>query len=164
MRALRGTRASAHPRTTDWHRLGVIAALATLAVVAPATAAYATDTVVADRGQVAASSGTGLLVRAGAVSTDLSPGAASDVSLLVTNTTAGPLTTRSVDLRLGTVDSGPGCGAADFTVTTRVVTSTLIPAGHTRELVLSDALRMKSSAGDGCQGVLVDVTSTVTAE
>jgi hypothetical protein len=163
LRALRGTRAPAHSRTTDWHRLGVIAALATLAVVAPATAAYATDTVVADRGQVAVSDDPGLVVRTGTVATDLSPGNASDVSLLVTNTTAGPLTARSVDLRLGDIDSGPGCGPADFTVTTRVETSTTIPAGQTRELVLSDVLRMNSSAGDGCQGVLVNVTSTVKA-
>ena len=44
-----------------------------------------------------------------------------------------------------------------------ISTSTLIPAGETRTLVLSEAIGMKPSAGDGCQGADVRFTVTVSA-
>ena len=165
MHALRALRPRLSRSTaTGWHRLISVAGLTVLAVVGPAAAAYATDTVVQDRGQVRTSSEQNLRVHSGRAASGLYPGAHGDLSLMVTNRGEHAVTTTSVT-HVGTVVTGSpgGCGAADFTVPRRMPSSTVIPAGQTRELVVPGAITMNDSAGNGCQGVDVRVISTVSA-
>ncbi len=149
---------------TGWRRLVAIAGLTAIAIAAPTTAAYATEMVVPHSPQVATAVGPALLVQAGKVAASLYPGARSDLSLLVTNTTERSLTTGAVTPVSHVVTASAGaCGPENFTIAPQVATSTLIPAGETRALVLSGAILMIPSAGNGCQGAAVQVTMTVTA-
>jgi hypothetical protein len=150
---------------TGWRRLFTIGALTAIAITAPTSAAYATEMVVPDNARVAtAAAEPALLVQAGKVAASLHPGARADLSLLVTNTTERSLTTGDViPVETVVTASAGSCGPENFTIAPHVATSTLIPAGETRALVLSEAITMKRSAGDGCQGADVRVTVTVTA-
>ena len=138
--------------------------LTALAVVGPAAAAYATDTVVSERPVVSDSSDHGLLVRAHASSDRLYPGARQDVSLLVTNLGAESVTTSSVrNIGLVVTDSAGQCGHNNFTMQRTTASATVIPAGATRKLDLPDALTMKRSAGNGCQGAVLRLVMSVDA-
>jgi hypothetical protein len=167
MRALQALRVSLPGSSagTGWRRILAIVGLTTLAVVGPAATAYATDQIVSEHPTSASESADrGLLVRAQLSSQRLYPGARQDLSLLVTNRSAHPVTTTSVH-HLDTIVTGSAgeCGAADFSMTRTSATSTLIPAGETRTLVLPGALAMKHSAGDGCQGVTLRLVMKVDA-
>ena len=166
MRALHALRVSlpGSPAGTGWRRILSTAALTTLAVVGPAAAAYATDSVVSDRPVIADSADHGLLVRAHAAAHGLYPGARQDVSLLVTNLGAESVTTGSVrNTNLVVTDSVGHCGRNNFTMQRTTASATVIPAGATRRLDLPGAITMKSSAGDGCQGATVRLDMNVDA-
>ena len=166
MRALHALRDSLPGNTagTGWRRILSIAGLTALAVVGPAVAAYATDSVVQESPLVSDSSDHGLLVRAQASSERLYPGARQDVSLLVTNRGNRDVTTSAVR-HVGTVVTGSvgHCGRSNFTVKRATASVTLIPAGATRRLDLPGAITMKRSADNGCQGATLRLVMSVDA-
>ena len=165
MRALHALRVNlpGNSAGTGWRRLLSIAVLTALAVVGPAAAAYATDSVVRE-GSFSASPDQGLLVRAHAAAERLYPGARQDVSLLVTNRGDRDVTTSSVR-HVGTVVTGSvgHCGRSNFTVQRATPSVTLIPAGATRRLDLPGAITMKRSADNGCQGATLRLVMSVDA-
>ena len=166
MRALHALRVSLPGSSagTGWRRLLSIAALTALAVVGPAAAAYATDSVVSERPVISDSSDHGLLVRAHASAERLYPGARQDMSLLVTNLGADRVTTGSVRQhrprrhRLGrSVRSQRLHDAAHHSDRHRD------PGRSHPQVDLPDALTMKRSAGNGCQGAVLRLAMSVDA-
>jgi hypothetical protein len=165
MRAFCASRARLQSSVASgWPRLVTIAGLTLIALGAPTTAAYATELVVRAAARVTTAAEPALLVQAGKVAASLYPGARGDLSLLVTNTTDRSLTTGAVTpVSTVVTESAGACGPENFSLAAHVPTSTQIPAGETRALVLSGAILMKPSAGDGCQGAAVRFTVTVAA-
>jgi hypothetical protein len=102
-----------------------------------------------------------LVVTAGSAVGDLYPGASGKVYLSVQNPNpyAVTLTGGSVTAVTGVTGT---CPTSDFTLGSGTVPSTSIAAGATADVVLDDALTMKTTALDVCQGVTVTVSATVT--
>lgn len=103
-----------------------------------------------------------LTVSGGSATAQLYPGASGNVVFSVTN--PNPY---AVDVTAATLDSisavtGIGCAATDFTLNGGTVTATSISANATATVVVSAGITMKTTAPDGCQGVTVTVTGTVT--
>ena len=137
----------------------------TVTLVLPATAAVALWTASGTGdGASRALTASNLQVSAGSVSADLYPGAVGVVSFSVTNPNAYPVTVNAGSASsISSVSGSAGsCTSANFTLGTGVVAPVTIAAGATSTVVMTGALTMKATAGDGCQGATLAVTATLT--
>jgi hypothetical protein len=112
-------------------------------------------------GAAQATSAQALSVVAGTVpaSAHLYPGATRDVVFDVTN--PNPYNVQVTSATLSTVTGVGGCPAGEFTVNPGSVTPVTINASSTQTVTVTGGLTMKLSAPDGCQGVTVTVSGTV---
>jgi hypothetical protein len=154
------------PRRRAWTRRRVVAVVAwtvTLALPAAAATALWSASGTGD-GTSRALTATGLQVSAGTVTADLYPGAAGVVSFSVHNPNGFAVTVNAgtVNAISGITGSAGACTSASFTLGTASVTPTTIAAGGTETVLMTGALTMKVSAGDGCQGAVLAVDATLT--
>lgn len=144
------------------HRRRVAVLAWTLALLMPAGVGLALWTASGSgSGAAKARSALDLVVTSGAAVGDLYPGASGKVYLSVENPNPYAVTLTGGSVTAISAVSG-SCTTADFTLGSGTVPSTAIAAGATAGVVLDAALTMKSTAGNGCQGVTVTVDATVT--
>jgi hypothetical protein len=105
-----------------------------------------------------------LQVSAGSPTPDMYPGATGAIVFSVTNPNPYPVTVTggSVSSIAGLSGAAGTCSSSDFTLGAGTVASTAIASGATQTVTMTDALTMKATAGNGCQGVTVTVHGTLT--
>lgn len=149
---------------TRRHQRAVALVTWSLALVVPAGIGWALwSTSGTGPGAAKARTATALTVTISTAGADLYPGASGDLHFSVTNPNpyAITLTGASTSSISAVIGGSGGCTAADFTLPTGTMASTPVPAGGTVPVTVTGGIAMKAAAGDGCQGVDLTVSATL---
>jgi hypothetical protein len=143
-------------------RTAIVAACSAVAIGVPAVLGHAGWWVSGPGdGDAQARTAQTLIVVAGGASAQLYPGATGDVVFSVYNPNAYDVEIDAASLLGVTGTSDGGCPTSEFTLNVGSVTAVTIDAGQTGPVTVTGGVTMTSTAPDGCQGVTVTVSGTV---
>jgi hypothetical protein len=89
----------------------------------------------------------------------LYPGATADLTVVVTNPNAVPVTVTTI--AAGTVAASAGCSTHGVTVTIPATVNLLVPANGSAPRTLTGAVAMSTASSSDCQGATFTVPVTV---